>query len=82
MSDETNFYTSAHPNAGLPNAFGEYDQSAKEMQQEVQEYLQEHLVNILGGCCGTSPEHIKAIAEIATNFKPRSCQNFITHPKH
>jgi 5-methyltetrahydrofolate--homocysteine methyltransferase len=82
LSQETEFYTSAHPNAGLPNAFGEYDQSAKEMQQEIQEYLQENLINIIGGCCGTSPEHIKAIAETAKNFKPRSCQNLITNSEY
>ncbi len=62
---------SAYPNAGLPNAFGEYDQSADEMATQMKEYLEKGLVNILGGCCGTTPEHIKAIAEIAKNYKPR-----------
>jgi len=71
LSHETNFYTSAHPNAGLPNAFGEYDQSAKQMQILVEDYLKEGLINIIGGCCGTNPEHIKAIAEIAQNYQPR-----------
>ena len=71
LSHETEFYTSAHPNAGLPNAFGEYDQSAKEMQGFVEDYLKDGLVNIIGGCCGTTPEHIKAIAEIAKNYEPR-----------
>jgi len=71
LSNETQFYTSAHPNAGLPNAFGEYDQSAKEMQQFIEDYLKDGLVNIVGGCCGTTPEHIKAIAEVATKYKPR-----------
>jgi 5-methyltetrahydrofolate--homocysteine methyltransferase len=71
LSNETEFYTSAHPNAGLPNAFGEYDQSAKEMQGFVEDYLKDGLVNIIGGCCGTTPEHIKAIAEIAKNYEPR-----------
>lgn len=75
LSDETEFFTSAHPNAGLPNAFGEYDQSPKEMKQQVEEYLQENLINIIGGCCGTSPLHIKALAELAKNFNPRSLQN-------
>ncbi|HCY80953.1 MAG TPA: 5-methyltetrahydrofolate--homocysteine methyltransferase [Xanthomarina gelatinilytica] len=71
LSNETEFYTSAHPNAGLPNAFGEYDQSPKEMQQFIEQYLKDGLINIIGGCCGTNPEHIKAIAEVAKNYKPR-----------
>ena len=71
LSNETEFYTSAHPNAGLPNAFGEYDQSPKEMQVLIEQYLKDGLINIIGGCCGTNPEHIKAIAEVAKNYKPR-----------
>jgi 5-methyltetrahydrofolate--homocysteine methyltransferase len=71
LSHETEFFTSAHPNAGLPNAFGEYDQSAKEMQGFVEDYLKDGLVNIIGGCCGTTPEHIKAISEVAKKYKPR-----------
>ncbi|MBZ9728335.1 homocysteine S-methyltransferase family protein [Salegentibacter sp. JZCK2] len=62
---------SAYPNAGLPNAFGEYDQDAEEMATQIKEYLEKGLVNILGGCCGTTPEHIKAIAEIAKDYNPR-----------
>lgn len=71
LSNETEFYTSAHPNAGLPNAFGEYDQSPKEMQILIESYLQDGLINIIGGCCGTNPEHINAIAEVAQKYKPR-----------
>jgi 5-methyltetrahydrofolate--homocysteine methyltransferase len=71
LSNETYFFTSAHPNAGLPNAFGEYDQSPKQMQQLIEDYLQDGLINIIGGCCGTNPDHIKAIAEVAKNYKPR-----------
>ncbi|HAB28953.1 MAG: 5-methyltetrahydrofolate--homocysteine methyltransferase [Xanthomarina sp.] len=71
LSNETEFFTSAHPNAGLPNAFGEYDQSPKEMQVLIENYLKDGLINIIGGCCGTNPDHIKAIAEIAKNYKPR-----------
>ena len=71
LSNATNFYTSAHPNAGLPNAFGEYDQTPKQMQQFIEDYLQDGLINIIGGCCGTSPAHIKAIADVAQNYKPR-----------
>lgn len=62
---------SAHPNAGLPNAFGQYDQTPEEMQALIKEYLQENLVNIIGGCCGTTPEHIKLIAEVASDYQPR-----------
>ena len=71
LSNKTEFFTSAHPNAGLPNAFGEYDQTPKQMQQFIEDYLQDGLINIIGGCCGTSPAHIKAIAEVAKNYKPR-----------
>jgi 5-methyltetrahydrofolate--homocysteine methyltransferase len=71
LSHETEFHTSAHPNAGLPNAFGEYDQSAKQMQVLIEDYLKDGLINIIGGCCGTTPEHIKAIADVAKNYKPR-----------
>ena len=71
LSHKTKYFTSAHPNAGLPNAFGEYDQTPKEMQQFIEDYLQDGLINIIGGCCGTSPEHIKAIAEVAKKYQPR-----------
>jgi len=71
LSKETNFFTSAHPNAGLPNAFGEYDQTPEQMQALIKEYLEDNLVNIIGGCCGTNPEHIKLIAEVAASYTPR-----------
>lgn len=71
LSDETEFFTSAHPNAGLPNAFGEYDETPEQMQSYIEAYLKDNLINIIGGCCGTSPEHIKAIAEVAQKYKPR-----------
>jgi 5-methyltetrahydrofolate--homocysteine methyltransferase len=74
LSNETEFFTSAHPNAGLPNAFGEYDQSAKEMQGYIEDYLKDELVNIIGGCCGTTPEHIKAIADVVKKYKPRKLE--------
>ena len=63
-------FISAHPNAGLPNEFGEYDQSAQIMAAIVEEYLSEGLVNIIGGCCGTTPEHIEAIANVAAKYVP------------
>lgn len=71
MDENTEFFVSAYPNAGLPNAFGHYDQSPAEMALEVEEYLKEGLVNIVGGCCGTTPDHIRAIAEMAKKYKPR-----------
>ncbi|WP_034061387.1 homocysteine S-methyltransferase family protein [Lacinutrix jangbogonensis] len=71
LAHETEFYTSAHPNAGLPNAFGEYEESAEEMQGYIESYLKDNLINIIGGCCGTNPDHIKAIAEVAAKYKPR-----------
>ena len=72
LSKVTNFYTSAFPNAGLPNAFGEYDQTAEEMRDLIKEYLESKSVNIIGGCCGTTPYYIKLIAEEASKFKPRN----------
>ena len=72
LSNVTNFYTSAHPNAGLPNAFGEYDQTPEEMKELIIEYLESKCVNIIGGCCGTTPEHIKLIAQEASNYQPRN----------
>jgi len=71
LAQQTDFYTSAHPNAGLPNAFGEYDQTVKEMQSLIAEYLEDGLINIIGGCCGTNPNYIKAIAEVAQQYQPR-----------
>ncbi|WP_442265412.1 homocysteine S-methyltransferase family protein [Tenacibaculum sp. ZS6-P6] len=71
LSHNTEFFTSAHPNAGLPNAFGEYDQTPEEMRDLIENFLKDGLINIIGGCCGTSPEHIKAIADVAKNYKPR-----------
>ena len=72
LSNISEFYTSAHPNAGLPNAFGEYDQTAEEMSLLIKEYLESKCVNIIGGCCGTTPKHIKLIAEQVKNFSPRN----------
>lgn len=71
LNEQAPFYVSAYPNAGLPNEFGQYDQGPEEMAEQVEEYLKEGLVNILGGCCGTTPEHIKAIAELCKKYQPR-----------
>jgi len=71
LSSKTAYFTSAHPNAGLPNAFGEYEQTPEEMQLLIKEYLKDDLVNIIGGCCGTTPDHIRLLAEVAKEYKPR-----------
>lgn len=71
IANKTDFAISAHPNAGLPNAFGEYDESPSEMAAQIEEYLKKNLINIIGGCCGTTPDHISAIAEVAAKYKPR-----------
>ncbi|WP_299434505.1 homocysteine S-methyltransferase family protein [uncultured Maribacter sp.] len=72
LSAKTNFAVSAHPNAGLPNAFGEYDETPEQMAAQIKEYVEKSLVNIVGGCCGTTPEHITAIADVVKDIKPRS----------
>tara|TARA_R110002096_G_scaffold109056_12_gene238697 strand:- start:17773 stop:21450 length:3678 start_codon:yes stop_codon:yes gene_type:complete len=71
ISNNTEFFVSAHPNAGLPNAFGEYDQTAQQMGGFIEEFISSGFVNIIGGCCGTTPDHIAQIAEIAQKYPPR-----------
>lgn len=71
LSTKAPFYVSAYPNAGLPNQFGEYDQDAHEMGHQIEEFLKAGFLNIVGGCCGTTPAHIKRIAELAAVSKPR-----------
>ena len=75
LSNSTNFFTSVYPNAGLPNAFGEYDQTPNGMLTQLREYLEENLVNIIGGCCGTTFDHIKLISEEVKKYKPRPISN-------
>jgi 5-methyltetrahydrofolate--homocysteine methyltransferase len=72
LSAKTTLAVSAHPNAGLPNAFGEYDQTPEQMASQIKEYLDKELINIVGGCCGTTPEHISAIANLVKQYKPRN----------
>ncbi len=72
LSRVANTRVSAHPNAGLPNAFGEYDETPEQMVAHVTEWAESGLLNIVGGCCGTTPEHIKAIAMAVENIAPRS----------
>jgi len=71
IASKTEIAISAHPNAGLPNAFGEYDETPEEMAAQIEEYLKKNLINIIGGCCGTTPAHIKIIAEVAAKYQPR-----------
>jgi len=76
LAKEAPFMVSAHPNAGLPNEMGEYDQSPAEMAVIVEDFLQSGFMNIIGGCCGTTPAHIKAIAEVSAIYKPRVIPSF------
>ncbi|MDJ1503888.1 methionine synthase [Xanthocytophaga agilis] len=76
LAKESPFFTSAYPNAGLPNEFGEYDQSPDEMAAIVEGFLSDSFVNIIGGCCGTTPDHIQAIAKVAANYQPRPLPQF------
>ena len=71
LAQEAPFYVSAYPNAGLPNEFGAYDQGANEMADQVRDFLKEGMLNILGGCCGTTPDHIRALANLAADYSPR-----------
>lgn len=71
LNEQAPFFVSAYPNAGLPNEFGHYDQTPEDMGAQIKEFLDEGLVNIIGGCCGTTPEHIKVIAQLAAKYKPR-----------
>lgn len=74
LSKHSPYFISAYPNAGLPNEFGEYDQGPEAMAEEVKSFLDDKLVNILGGCCGTTPDHIKQMAELAATYSPRQVE--------
>ncbi len=71
LNEKSPFAVSAHPNAGLPNEFGKYDESPEMMAIQIKDFLDEGLINIIGGCCGTTPDHIRAISELAKNYEPR-----------
>jgi len=64
LKQKAPFYVSAHPNAGLPNEMGEYDETPEIMGEQIKTFINENIVNIIGGCCGTTPEHIKVMADI------------------
>jgi len=76
LSRKAPFYISAHPNAGLPNQFGEYDETPEVMGHQVQSFFENRMVNIIGGCCGTTPDHIRELARIAAKAKPHK----LSHP--
>lgn len=78
LSEHASFYVSAYPNAGLPNAMGHYDQTPEQMAALVKEYCEKGIVNILGGCCGTTPDHIKAIADMTKNYQPRKVRETVS----
>ena len=71
LSEISNLYTSLYPNAGLPNEFGEYDDTPESMSKVLEDYAKEGFLNIVGGCCGTTPEHIKQFSEITKKYPPR-----------
>jgi 5-methyltetrahydrofolate--homocysteine methyltransferase len=75
LARKASFKVSAHPNAGLPNAFGGYDQGPDDMAQQLKPYLDQGLLNVLGGCCGTTPEHIARMAQLAAQYAPRTLQS-------
>ncbi len=72
LSTIADTYTTLHANAGLPNAFGEYDETAEQMAATIHEFAENKFINIVGGCCGTTPKHIQALAEIVADIPPRS----------
>ena len=71
LSNKASCMVSAHPNAGLPNEFGQYDETPEDMVKQIQTFFDNGYMNIIGGCCGTTPDHIRAIAEAASKVKPR-----------
>lgn len=80
LNEKAPFFVSAYPNAGLPNEFGQYDQTPEEMAAQVEEYMKEGLVNFLGGCCGTTPDHIREIARLASRYQPRKIKRQVAVP--
>eukprot|EP00903_Cladosiphon_okamuranus_P004401 g4399.t1 len=72
LSRVADTYVSAHPNAGLPNEFGEYDQTDKEMAEIVKEFAESGFLNLVGGCCGTTPDHIRALVNAISGLPPRT----------
>ncbi|MCH2021820.1 MAG: methionine synthase [Saprospiraceae bacterium] len=82
LSNISDCYISAYPNAGLPNEFGEYDQDGKEMSTYIKDFATSGFVNIIGGCCGTSPEHIQYMAEVISGITPRKRNKPSNHAQY
>jgi 5-methyltetrahydrofolate--homocysteine methyltransferase len=76
LSNVATCYVSCYPNAGLPNQFGEYDETPDQMANILREFAEAGFINIVGGCCGTTPDHIRAIAETMTGIIPRQILKF------
>jgi len=79
LSEKADVFISAYPNAGLPNEFGQYDETAHETAHQVDDFMKAGLVNIVGGCCGTTPEHIRCIAEKAAQYPARLIPEIAPH---
>lgn len=77
LSNVAECFVSCYPNAGLPNEFGEYDESPQAMSENLKDFCASGFVNIVGGCCGTTPEHIKAIADVAKQYEPRKRKELV-----
>ncbi|MBU1099431.1 MAG: methionine synthase [Bacteroidetes bacterium] len=75
LSEKVPVHTSLYPNAGLPNEFGGYDETPELMAEVLEQFCEEGFINLLGGCCGTTPDHIRAFAEMAKKHKPRKLKN-------
>jgi len=78
LSQIATCFTSAYPNAGLPNAMGEYDEQPHETAHFIEDWAKEGFVNIVGGCCGTTPDHIQHIANVVKNIIPRALPEVLT----
>ena len=81
LSHKAPFFTSAHPNAGLPNQFGDYDETPEDMTDQLKEFLEAGAVNIIGGCCGTTPSHIRAFCILAAGYPPRKVPAIAVHTR-
>lgn len=79
ISSVAQTFVCAYPNAGLPNAFGQYDETPEEMAAQIEGFMRDGLVNVVGGCCGSTPEHIRAIAQAAARHKPRQIPDIPRH---
>lgn len=74
LANQAPFAVSAHPNAGLPNEFGQYDETPEMMGEQIEDFLKEGMINIIGGCCGTTPAHIRVMADLAAKYSPRKVE--------